>query len=850
METSLIKKKEIQLNEQQKLIVESELEDCKIIGNPGVGKTTIMIHKILHLERTGRIKNGNNFLIVTFTNNARIEFIEKSKNLRNSKKNLCSMSNVLTIHKLAGKICKKFGNLKNCDVSTIVNAATHMIETIDTADLSLFFKDLLMIIVDEAQDISHVQYNFIIQLKRKLGIYLILIGDPNQNIFQFQGGSDRFLLDFPGKQYNLTINNRSAKEIIEFANHFRPNQNFPPMVSSRDEKGSVEIYRLSDEKIMEKVIEIIKELKINREDVAVIGPVKKSKKCFNSYMNIGLSLFENLFNVHDIGYITHYSSNESYKKVKRQKGKINIHTIHSSKGDEFHTVFLLNFHFFTQGRRPTYEAFNQFMYLWWTGITRVKMRLIILMDETKEHWPMLQLVPKGLYQFYGTKIEEKNFEVDIPIESKKITITNLLDELQNESFFELEQLLDYKIAERIFLKNHVVSRFENHSLIQSTLRILFFFMRSPDKRNYIKRLKERFSNKILIPIRFKNSCIRLFKKIGYSVKDTVSLDSIYHFKDQWEDNTDKELFHFLTSRMNLSASYSIGFEDNLVFENDQMMSNNLDFLIGCEDKKQIFKIIFFYCLYIYQLENEKKYLWNRRLELFKAIYNDDFFNHIQNINITGEENLLMTTHHEQLMLKGQIDVFANKNEVHSIIYQSSINKKMVFELILNSFQVGHEMKKIFIWNLFDGKCTEILYQKPDELDLLLFLCKYSGQKCRNIKILFSIKRSDDDEIIDSFFYELSIRAEIKEDKIPLICDRATFIGFDSKAIENLRTEHHSTLNLWKTIVSIDPLIRNKTIKKCAEKICNKKYTIRSCYDEVFGMLDIITRMRLIENHLI
>ena len=63
-------------------------------------------------------------------------------------------------------------------------------------------KKIEAIFVDEAQDISDKQYQFIINLKSIINCKLIMLGDPNQNIYQFQGGSDRFLLEYQGRNIN------------------------------------------------------------------------------------------------------------------------------------------------------------------------------------------------------------------------------------------------------------------------------------------------------------------------------------------------------------------------------------------------------------------------------------------------------------------------------------------------------------------------------------------------------------------------------------------------------------------------------------------------------------------------
>ena len=50
--------------------------------------------------------------------------------------------------------------------------------------------------------------------RKLLNIPVILIGDINQNIYQFQGGSDKFLREHPGKKIILVENNRSTEEIV------------------------------------------------------------------------------------------------------------------------------------------------------------------------------------------------------------------------------------------------------------------------------------------------------------------------------------------------------------------------------------------------------------------------------------------------------------------------------------------------------------------------------------------------------------------------------------------------------------------------------------------------------------
>lgn len=86
--------------------------------------------------------------------------------------------------------------------------------------LSAIIKRFPIIIVDEAQDID-VLHSLILKLLYKAGCNLILIGDPNQAIFEFLGADGKFLTSFGEKiknSYSLSTNYRSIPNIVLTAN--------------------------------------------------------------------------------------------------------------------------------------------------------------------------------------------------------------------------------------------------------------------------------------------------------------------------------------------------------------------------------------------------------------------------------------------------------------------------------------------------------------------------------------------------------------------------------------------------------------------------------------------------------
>ena len=88
--------------------------------------------------------------------------------------------------------------------------------------------------IDEAQDLSAANYEILDRLLDVIpDLRLFLVGDPRQNIFEFNGGSykhlDSFLSKHPHQTKNLTITYRFGQEIADYVNtfHFSDCENHP-----------------------------------------------------------------------------------------------------------------------------------------------------------------------------------------------------------------------------------------------------------------------------------------------------------------------------------------------------------------------------------------------------------------------------------------------------------------------------------------------------------------------------------------------------------------------------------------------------------------------------------------------
>lgn len=83
------------------------------------------------------------------------------------------------------------------------------------------------ILIDEAQDLNKVQYEFIKTLCGESIKSILMVGDPNQMIYGFNDSSEKFMTDFfvndfKPKTFHLIDNYRSTIAVIKAANKLKP----------------------------------------------------------------------------------------------------------------------------------------------------------------------------------------------------------------------------------------------------------------------------------------------------------------------------------------------------------------------------------------------------------------------------------------------------------------------------------------------------------------------------------------------------------------------------------------------------------------------------------------------------
>ena len=126
---------------------------------------------------------------------------------------------------------------------------------------SLYRKNYEYICIDEAQDLNQAQYMLLRALTGDENNNVMLVGDPNQSIYGFNGSSSIFMEKKFVEDYNpyiivLKENYRSCKKVLEYANKLMPNS------------SNIQVYSL------EGVCEINSFLTPQEEAKAVVSKIK------------------------------------------------------------------------------------------------------------------------------------------------------------------------------------------------------------------------------------------------------------------------------------------------------------------------------------------------------------------------------------------------------------------------------------------------------------------------------------------------------------------------------------------------------------------------------------------------
>ena len=817
-------------NKEQLEFIKSDLNNSCLIGIPGGGKTTTIIKKILY-HINNKSLSTKDFLIITFSKKACHDFISRGENIV---KDIFTKTNVKTLHSLAGTIINKLDKSKSDSIEIVICKALNYINQYSAEELKIIrcLRNLKLIIIDEAQDISKLQYDLAKNIAEKMNCKLILVGDPNQNIYQFQNGTDKFLLEHSKNKYYLKQNYRSTPEIINLVNALKPWKNIiPDIIPTKKSNGKKPIiYSSSITSILNHMIETIDEYKkegIDLKDISIIGPVKKSvENKYGNYNNIGLQYFVNYFEEKKIPYVKHYTETTKDCEIVNTKaypkeGHINLYTIHGSKGLEFKKVFLLNFHTNTYGRNPTSRDYSNFRYLWYVGLSRACDDMVIYCDSNKNAWYEIAKCDQNLYKFMGKQIKfiEPVFEKNIKRPSSVTDLLKTKEIFTEEYMLELKELLGFEIIkENIFNNNNTDfnTEFNNQELIIDKIddfeeysslygkyieQIFEYYYCIKNKKVYmLSEITKKFiNNRIILHSKFKSYLPKFLSKVKKTHMQLLELDFINEIKNSFDDK-EKEIYEEICMLVNEKKLdiFHIYIPNELVYDDSEKI---LEIVNKIDNNIDINYNLYLLILYFHQYENEAKYLWNQKDNIYVKIKSA---NPIINNIIKYVNNLENTDLDFQCPLSskyipdfvGIMDAYDKQNkEILEFKFVKNVSLVHHFQVFFYNLIKNNRIDKLenmYIINFYEGIKYKINIPNKDKIntfDLLLKLSKMLNTKLTNLIIMYDLETTgliDEEkdiypEIIDRYFYEINLNCVIDEglvkatNKLPEIIIKLTNI---------------------------------------------------------------------------
>ena len=364
-------------DEQYNIVTSKPNQHIRILAGAGSGKTTTILCRVKYL--LDNYTTPNRILILTFNKDA-------SENLKN-------------------RIVKLFGFKINIDIYTIDAFCCLLYHKynvqksyISLSEYVLIGRKLMMeygseisskysyIFFDEFQDVNSKQFDILNQFAKN-GCYLTVIGDDSQNIYQFRGTDNYFMLNFDNifkntSTFTLTSNYRSTQSIVNLANNsiiYNENQ-VKKIMKTKNDKGFRPKFVLSKTEDHQKEFIISKIISLREEGVKLCDIAILSR---NSY---SLKIMEAELIKYDIPLVASITDKigDNIKKIL-EPNKVAVTTIHKSKGLEWSHVFIVGFcnQHFPSHMNNNIKNIEEERRLFYVGVTRAKNRLYLMATHSE-----------------------------------------------------------------------------------------------------------------------------------------------------------------------------------------------------------------------------------------------------------------------------------------------------------------------------------------------------------------------------------------------------------------------------------------------------------------------------------
>jgi hypothetical protein len=568
-------------NDEQCEIISADINHhIRVIAGAGTGKTTTIMCRVKHL--LDNYTTPDKILILTFNIDAR-------KNLEKMLEKIIGFEinvEIRTIDSFCFKLISDFSNNQINKLSLAEygrNGAKIMKQYAHTLKYSHVF-------FDEFQDVNEDQF-LILKSFAKNKAFLTVIGDDSQNIYQFRGSDNYYIINFDKifkntKTYQITTNYRSTQSIIDLANESISNNDeriHKVMKTNTNLNGDITLDLYKKSKLYTSIIERI-EYYINHDDPII--------KC--SYGDIAilarntshLRKIETQLEKSELPYISLITDKYGDKEKQIiENDKIAITTIHRSKGLEWKVVLMtgLTDIEFPSQMNNNFKNIEEERRLFYVGCTRAKLFLHFIesvdnvpisrfIEEIKDHVKFnIRLKKKDkikekMFSYYNINAENGNKKkhYDMPdlllmMSGKKISHmkdSGLLPDIEaKEKYFHDQTLQQDDITlSKELIQNAFVSDFNIYCKT--------YFIRELLKKSD-KELKYSFAENIINGIHLteeENKLYNVFNLEYYLLNNMYSED----IPDKFQKYVNKLLLKFKSKVNNINVKEIHDSTDNLL----------------------------------------------------------------------------------------------------------------------------------------------------------------------------------------------------------------------------------------------------------------------------------------------
>jgi len=829
--TYMVGGREIIPDPEQNMIINSPIDkNIRVVAGAGTGKTTTITCRIKYL--LDNCTTPDRILVLTFN-------VEARKNLQVMIDRLMGFEikvEIRTIDSFCLKIKEDFfgGSDTTNNQYQYANSSVSEYGIIGRKIMEKYGAEIASqykyVFFDEFQDVDEDQFQ-ILSIFAKNGCFLTVIGDDSQNIYQFRGSDNYYIINFDKiiqntLTYKITTNYRSTAEIVGLANDsIKHNKDkiFKMMRHNTSDKGTIDltVCEANDEAINLIIAKItnyvMNDSNTEYGDIAILSRNTHPLKILETEIERNKLPYVSLIN-------DQYSS--EFKQIIQQN-KIVLTTIHKAKGLEWKVVFLIGMgdaHFpnhLNNGLKNIEEERR----LFYVGTTRAKRHLHFV--TSKHDLPLSRFMGEivnhiEIQNQSNRDIDpETMFEGDDTNKTKdSYSVMKIVEMLSGKKIGKMRDLglvpsTSVK-TELIFTDPLYYSDELKKDVFESDYGIFcdYYMTRQLMIRNK-QEIKDINTEKILLNLRLTDEEKLLYRK--YNIKECLTKKKIpLTFQTPTDETKVKDLINKLTNIIKLSKLSPVHIEHLLSMgisdyeypkEFIKTLRRSYDIFkgdINVDTSASINQAIYHVSL-CPKLNNDRR----------RLVYRD-----IQHLY---EEN-------SKIVLP-RIDDYIKKIDSNEILCKLQMNK--LYKIDKNTVSLCGELDYIDITNdtLVDIKCSESDFKVEWLIQLLIYYSLFMrNPNCCNNYYDIEIKKVAVINIFSGKYYEIVIpndydwegmlsfvREMIANDLKGLRDVRTDLDDFDNDRVqlECIETQESTELNLeldpYRTIdVNIDTNLNSRT----------------------------------------